>query len=226
MTHCRSPPQATACRANKEVIHAWSEGAVARFAQALRACVARFVLTSSLRARFGRDVTTTLFSYHGIADLFCDITATPEPLFSRLVMRRSDEGPVPSDYLPRYRRMMREIWLRLDEEADGGVCHRIVEIREYLDRHPEVTSYVAIDVQDLTCGLDGHFVKTSRLIEPDSLEQILDVLSRRDEPYPLPSGCLTADVARMRRETLPLEEEEWFSFEPSRPVIRNRFGET
>lgn len=174
----------------KEVIHAWSADAVARFAQALRACGARFVLTSSLRARFGHDATSTLFSYHGIADLFGDMTATPEPLFSRLVTRRSDEGSVPSDYLPRYRRVMREIWLRLDEEAGGGVCHRAAEIREYLDRHPEIESYVVIDSHPAMAGLpqDRQLTCADAFSEADAV-RLQSLLGERVEMPRLPTGC-------------------------------------
>lgn len=174
----------------KEVIHAWSEAAVSRFAQALHSCGARFVLTSSLRARFGRDAMATLFSYHGISDLFGDMTATPEPLFSRLVTCRSDEGAVPSDYLPRYRRMMREIWHRLDEESGGGVCHRAVEIREYLDRHPEIASYVVIDSHHAMAGLpqDRQLTCADAFSEADAV-RVRDLLGERAEIPRLPESC-------------------------------------
>lgn len=36
-----------------------------------------------------------------------------------------------------------------------GVDYRVVEIREYLDRHPEITSFVALDDRNLTKELDG-----------------------------------------------------------------------
>ncbi len=201
-----------------EIMNAWSETAVMRFAEVLRACDAKFVLSSPFRDCFGRGAIASLLSYFPIDDVFLDMTASPDPLFRRQVMRRTDEGPAPADYLPRYRRMMRELWLRIDGEASGGVCHRAVEIREYLDRHPEITSYVAIDDQNLSLSLDGHFVSTSNLIESDHLEKILDVLSRRDGPYSLPKACLTENVERMRREALPLEEEEWFGFDPAREI--------
>lgn len=136
-----------------EIMNAWSEEAVMRFAEVLRACGAKFVLSSPFRDCFGRGAIASLFSYFPIDDVFLDMTVTPDPLFRRQVMRRTDEGPAPADYLPRYRRMMRELWHRIDEEAGGGVCHRAVEIREYLDRHRELSSYAVIDAHPAMAGI-------------------------------------------------------------------------
>lgn len=218
------------------VFYDWDSDAVERLRYALDVLDARIVLSSNWREFHGFKAMSALFAIHGLDGYLCDGTETPNRL-RRCQDVRWDTPNEVREAVDQRKTLVREVSWKARKDIQKGlsdayskpgdkppyIASRTVEIREYLDRHPEITSYVAIDDQDLTCGLDGHFVATSRLIEPDSLEQILDVLSRRDGPYPLPSACLTEGVARMRRETLPLEEEEWFSFEPTKPAIRNRF---
>lgn len=218
------------------VFYDWDPDAVERLRYALDVLDARIVLSSNWREFHGFKSMSALFAIHGLDGYLCDGTASHERL-RRCKTVRWDTPDEVREAVNQKQSLVREVSCKAKKDIQDGlraaylksggessyIAYRTAEIREYLDRHPEVTSYVAIDDQDLTCGLDGHFVKTSRLIEPDSLELILDVLSRRDGPYPLPAVCLTEDVARMRRETIPLEEEEWFTFEPSKPAVRNRF---
>lgn len=97
---------------------------------------------------------------------------------------------------------------------------RTCEIREYLDRHPEIVSYAAVDDMDLSIGLDGHAVCTSSFLSAADLERLLAVLSMRDGPFPLPEACRTQTVREFQRDVIPLEESEWMRMKP----IRSRWA--
>jgi hypothetical protein len=79
--------------------------------------------------------------------------------------------------------MVREPW-NIDSKRDY-VPTRSAEIREYLDRYPEITAYVAVDDDDLERGLNGHFVGTYHLLEDEHARQCIDILNREDGPYTL-----------------------------------------
>lgn len=57
------------------------------------------------------------------------------------------------------------------------------EIREYLDRHQEITSFVALDDRNLTLGLDGHLIKTENCISEANVKQAIEILQREDGPF-------------------------------------------
>lgn len=70
-----------------------------------------------------------------------------------------------------------------------SVDERTTEIREYLDRHQEITSYVAIDDRDLRLGLDGHAVTTLARLREAEAQKCIEILQKEDGPYRLPEGC-------------------------------------
>lgn len=64
---------------------------------------------------------------------------------------------------------------------------RSAEIWEYLDRHQEITDYVAIDDRDLGIGLEEHFVLSDDgSIHEKAAEAMIQALSLNDGPYSLP----------------------------------------
>ncbi len=70
-----------------------------------------------------------------------------------------------------------------------GECFdsRASEIRNYLDQHPEVTSYVAIDDRRLGFPVDGHFVHVRHgELGAEDCELAKTLLQQDDGPYPLP----------------------------------------
>lgn len=75
---------------------------------------------------------------------------------------------------------------------------RAAEIREYLDRHPEITAFVAIDDRNLEKGLNGHFVRTENSITEENMQQCIEILSREDGPYPLKEGMHTPELEQWR----------------------------
>lgn len=65
----------------------------------------------------------------------------------------------------------------------GSVDYRAVEIREYLDRHLEITSYVALDDRNLEKGLEGHFIHTPNYISEEDAINSIDILNREDGSF-------------------------------------------
>lgn len=64
---------------------------------------------------------------------------------------------------------------------------RASEIRDYLDQHPEITSYVAIDDLRLGFPVDGHFVYVRHgELDAKACELAKTLLQQEDGPYPLP----------------------------------------
>lgn len=79
-----------------------------------------------------------------------------------------------------------------------GVDYRAVEIREYLDRHPEITSFVALDDRNLAKGLDGHFVHTKNYISEEDVQQCIEILNREDGPFLLDETMHTSELKEWR----------------------------
>jgi len=81
-----------------------------------------------------------------------------------------------------------------------GVDTRSIEIREYLDHHQEITSYVAVDDRNLTWGLEGHFIQTYPLIKEDQVPMIEEILNHEDGPYSLPAEMKTKELEEWREK--------------------------
>lgn len=85
--------------------------------------------------------------------------------------------------------------------VSGSFEMRSVEIWEYLDRHPEITSYVAIDDIYLGCGLERHFVWSRRSwLRKEESDMMIEALGIEDGPYHLPDTVVTDDLKRFREE--------------------------
>ncbi len=81
------------------------------------------------------------------------------------------------------------------------VDYRAAEIREYLDRHPEVTSYVAVDDMYLEVGLNGHFVHSDKgYIRREHADKMIEILGQEDGPYPLPEELRTEELEAWREK--------------------------
>ena len=84
---------------------------------------------------------------------------------------------------------------------DRYVNYRTAEIREYLDRHPEITSYVAVDDMYIGIGLDGHFVWSEKAyIRREHADKMIEILSKEDGPYPLPAELKTEELEAWREK--------------------------
>ena len=82
---------------------------------------------------------------------------------------------------------------------DHYVEYRTAEVREYLDRHPEITSYVAVDDMYIGVGLDGHFVWSEKgYIRREHADKMIEILSKEDGPFPLPAELKTKELEDWR----------------------------
>ena len=64
---------------------------------------------------------------------------------------------------------------------------RAADIRDYLDSHREITSYVAVDDRNLRVPVENHFVffNDGKVIDERRARQMDEILSIEDGPYPL-----------------------------------------
>ena len=79
------------------------------------------------------------------------------------------------------------------------VSERATEIREYLDRHTEVTSFVAIDDRDIEKGLLERFIKTDNYLSEENMVECINLLNKEDGPYFL-EKTLKSDELQTWRE--------------------------
>lgn len=86
---------------------------------------------------------------------------------------------------------------------------RVAEILEFLDRHPEIVSYVAVDDRNLVPGLEGHFIQTWPALTLGDGRKMLKCLAVEDGPYRLPQGCHTNGLKRIRSDYLPIIDRLW-----------------
>lgn len=118
-----------------------------------------------------------------------------------------------TDYIPYFEK--REAWINIHSKIHNrlrelhpadpnkwfdGVDSRTAEIREYLDRHPEIVSFVALDDRDLAKGLNGHFIKTDNRISEEDVSQAIDILNREDGPFLLDETLHTPELKDWREK--------------------------
>lgn len=81
-----------------------------------------------------------------------------------------------------------------------GVDSRTAEIREYLDRHPEITSFIALDDRNLEKGLEGHFIHTQNHISEEDMCRSIEILNREDGPFMLDEVLHTPELEEWRKK--------------------------
>lgn len=203
------------------VYYDWNRDAVERLRYALEVTGSGIVLSTSWRETRGRLGMSALLAIHGLDRYLCGFTETS------FLLERRDLPYGWTEDRERFEAARKKARLaHADLEAgmkaryvgsdrDRYVAWRTCEIREYLDRHPEIVSFAAVDDMNLELGLDGHAVCTRSYLEAGDLERLLSVLSLRDGPYPLPSECRTKVVMEFQKEVVPLEESEWLRKKPA-----------
>ena len=83
-------------------------------------------------------------------------------------------------------------WKSVDERAS--------EIREYLDRHPEITSFVSLDDRNLEKGLLGRFIWTNNHISEEDMENCIRLLRAEDGPYLLEESLKSEELQSWREK--------------------------
>ena len=151
----------------------WNEDAVRELKRVLDATGAKIVLSSSWRD-FGFEAMKALFRIWGLDSYYFDDTV--------------------KEYFWDWRQLngdgAKKAVLKRCEEClpgDDFLDMRAMEIREWLDRHPEVTAYAAVDDMHLMRGLEGHFVHSRRGLKAEVADALIAALEKEDGPYPLPA---------------------------------------
>jgi|GEM_PF-590233 len=111
----------------------------------------------------------------------------------------------------------------LKKEGDGRdyIDERCIEILEYLDRHREITGYVAIDDRNLERGLKCHFVETRSHIKEEDFKKAMDILNLEDGPYPLPKEAVTEQLVAYRNKYNDPEPFTSYYFHLSKEILED-----
>jgi hypothetical protein len=181
------------------VYYDWDKPAVERLRNILDTTDAKIVLSSSWRD-MGMRVMRALMAIHGLDKYLVDST------FYIALKEMREEG------YDEKRKATGDIFNKIEEALQRivpdnphpwykrHVCGRTAEIREYLDRHPEIVAYAAIDDMYLENGLNGHYVGTDHWIEEEHVQKCIDILNNEDGPYPLNKETYTDELEAWREK--------------------------
>lgn len=193
------------------VLYDWDQKAVMWLRNLLKDSGAKIILSTDWRYK-GEKMMMALLSLYGLDKYYYDSTyfidnyynvSHDDPDFEK--KRKAAE--VDKDEYSKLKEHMQEEFNKVYPPFEDPkkwfttrVDERAIEIREYLDRHPEITSYITIDDRDLVYGLDGHAIVTDH----DIMDQIdyytgMDILAKEDGPFPLPESCKTPELEAWRK---------------------------
>lgn len=154
----------------------WSKSAVAYFTDILQKSDAKIVISSDWRdeGEYAIKLFLSVYGldkyYYGLVDASYYVSVGDRYIKRDFPRQKQAE---------KYFQSIRPEGVYFDSRAS--------EIRDYLDQHPEVTSYVAIDDRNLGFPVDGHFVHVRRgELKAEDCELAKKLLQQEDGPYPLP----------------------------------------
>ena len=202
------------------VYYEWNVEAVSYLKQILERTGSKIVLSSSWREMRSHLAMEALFAIHGLDGYLYDITVCATNVYLSPLKRTDDERA--QDYAKYYgfvdiqKFLMERLRDAFPSDGSWGssVDHRTLDILEWLDRHPSVVSYVAIDDRDLSLGLEEHFVKVDRIknneaMDREVFEKVMTVLQIKDGPYRMPESCYGPMLDELRESILPVCEARW-----------------
>ena len=140
------------------VYYDWDKPSVERLRHILDSTDARIVLSSDWREG-GMERMRGMLGIHRLENYLVDATY--------FIPRDEDFNTAGIE--------KRDAWKYVDE--------RTAEIREYLDRHPEITSFVSLDDRNLEKGLLGRFIWTNNHISEDDMKNCIRLLNTEDGPF-------------------------------------------
>lgn len=191
------------------VMFDWDKAAVELIRDILESTNAKIVLSSDWKEK-GESMMKALFSLHGLDKYFYDTTYyVKEDCVYYVDTDNERKWRIAETKKKEFRTIKANLYTKLEEiypkidipskwfptYVDG----RTVRIREYLDRHPEITSYATIDDRNIEYGLDGHGVTTKNsVIDEDAAAKCKEILAIEDGPYPLPTNCKTKELQEWR----------------------------
>jgi hypothetical protein len=193
------------------VYYDWDMNSVELLSRLLDEEGAKIVLSTDWREK-GDDVMKALFAIHHLEKYWYGATDY-EPEQYREITDFSEEAKKQrqSDWDTAQIRMeaFKDLQEKLGEKHYPHVIRgwndsdyldfRTVEIREYLDRHPEITDHVTLDDRNISYGLDGHAVITHNIITEKDFHQAQAILRQHDGPYPLPTDVKSEKLDAYRK---------------------------
>lgn len=187
----------------------WDKQSVENLRRILDETGARIVISSDWREWGGLDRMKGFLAIHGLDKYLDDTTYyIPERNTYTRIEYGSEEYIAKQEKEKAWKEIRNKIYDRLrelypsDSKEWGApfVDSRTAEIREYLDRHPEITSFVALDDRNLTLGLDGHFIRTDNRISDENVKQAIEILQREDGPFLLDDTLHTPELEAWREK--------------------------
>ena len=140
-----------------DVYYDWDKDSVQLLKDILVQSGAKIVLSSDWRI-LGKEIMYDLFKIHGLHEFYIDDTIN----FMHFDYNAEDLIK---------QKHKEKLHLKY-------ISRRVVEILEYLERHPFIKNYVVIDDMDLLPGLEGHFVHTSCLLFTEHADMAKKILSQ------------------------------------------------
>lgn len=146
----------------------WDKNAVERIRKIIEETGAKLVISSDWRTTYWTyQRPTKMKDFLRIHNLDQYYYGQTESMYKACGRKNTEEE----------QKMWDELTEKLRKEY-GKECHcRIIEIKQFLATHPEVENYVIIDDMDLDFGSDGHFVRTSNLIDDEQMKMCIKILS-------------------------------------------------
>jgi len=193
------------------VYYDWDAHSVELIKRLLDEEQAVIVFSTSWREN-GFDILKELFSIHGLDKYVYGETDTIALFNYRKNFTSEPEEERGREYW-RERKLLRDSAFEelKTELLDSGkfpninyLDSRSIEILEYLDRHSEITQYVAIDDLNLA-GLDGHLVETRAMFSDDNFEPAKHILSLDGGSYHLPENINVPSLMEYRQKYLTPE---------------------
>lgn len=149
------------------VLFDWSKDAVKHLSEVLEHHNAKLVISSDWRD-FGEHTMRAFLAIYGLDKYLYG-------MIEGLSFREPTEGQI------RARQYFSEIYGKFSFDE------RAADIRDYLDKHHEITSYVAIDDRNLSFPVEKHFVffNDGKVLNENRVHIMDEILNIEDGPYPL-----------------------------------------
>lgn len=187
----------------------WNKQSIENLRRILDETGARIVLSSDWREWGGLDRMKGFLAIHGLDQYLDDATYyIPECNTYSRINYGSEEYIIKQEKEGAWKEVRKRIYNHLcelypstsDKWGAPFVDSRTAEIREYLDRHQEIISFVALDDRNLTLGLDGHFIRTENCISEENVKQAIEILQPEDGPFLLDNTLHTPELKAWREK--------------------------
>lgn len=203
------------------VYYDWDKPSVERLRCMLDETDAQIILSTDWRQN-GLNYMRAMLAVHNLDGYLYDSTYYSFRFYKSEMRKNEARG---SAWSPIIDQLYKGLSILHPEEITnkwGGranLSYRTCEIREYLDRHREVTSFVAIDDRDLTKGIEDHFVITDNEITEEQMHRCIEILQKEDGPYPLDESMHTPELQKWR-EWMAKEGEWEMPWIPVHPLCK------